>query len=195
MQLRQPLRPVSLNVRKAIRKPCSRKSRATKAAARPNPSRQTPPAASPARPDDSNKENAGQIEPCSPVHCQSVFNDTATDATPEQKLQDCKREKKDVKCERLSLKEEETGKAEDFRLYKENELEFLSAPVMRVELSEISCDNDCQTENEQISSSINSIDTELMHGIEAFGRDRLEVHNMRKFEEDRVALLKQHRVY
>eukprot|EP00826_Nyctotherus_ovalis_P023995 TRINITY_DN184_c0_g2_i3.p1 TRINITY_DN184_c0_g2~~TRINITY_DN184_c0_g2_i3.p1 ORF type:complete len:132 (+),score=26.81 TRINITY_DN184_c0_g2_i3:197-592(+) len=45
---------------------------------------------------------------------------------------------------------------QEFKLFKEEDLTFLKNDIMGVELQDMWCDNDCQTENEQIESSRHS---------------------------------------
>lgn len=95
--------------------------------------------------------------------------------------------------ERISLKGEKKGEAERFKLFKETEIPLFSQSITRVGLNDPGYDNDCQTDNEQIRSAIESTENDIREALENY-KER-NVRNVKRFGNEKAILSKKHRVY
>ncbi len=95
-----------------------------------------------------------------------------------------------VKCKYLTLRDRENHKSERFKLFYEKELPSFQHRIYQVELNDLQCDNDCQTENEQIESAMNVLQRELVESVKQCQENFDKVSNIKKYEEDRIKALK-----
>ncbi len=119
---------------------------------------------------------------------------SARDLQIEKSLQ-AEKKKPKARCEHILFKDSEQNCMKEFKAFKERDIDFMSHPVMKVELVAITCDNDCDTENEQIETSVDFLGQELQAAVQSYTHDPTSVHNMLQFAHDRALLLKKHRVY
>ena len=100
-----------------------------------------------------------------------------------------------AKCKHIELKDTERNTTEEFRLFREEDISCFRHAIFNVKLNDIQCDNDCQTENEQIEASSKYLQRELADTVICYGLSKTHVNNLRKYEKERAPIPKRRRVY
>ena len=81
----------------------------------------------------------------------------------------------------FSIKNREEHRTDRFKLYYENELPSFDPKIFHVELENPVCDNDCQTENEEIEISKKYIENELTESLLKYIRNPNKIENISKY--------------
>ncbi len=97
-------------------------------------------------------------------------------------------------CDYVVLKDTQKNQNE-FRLFKEKTVPMFTQSLTEVPLGEPVCDNDTQTDDEQIQAARRQSQKDLLESISEYKNKRDEVANIRKYEDERAILAKRHRIY
>ena len=100
-----------------------------------------------------------------------------------------------VHCKYIAMDDPETCKKPEFKLFKEKDVALFTQTLTNVKLNDPGCDNDCQTDDEQIKTAMRFVQREIEDTLENYNKKRKEVRNIAKYECDRVIAAKKHRIY
>ena len=106
-----------------------------------------------------------------------------------------KSEDSPIRCDYILMSEEVEEGKRDFKLFNETDISLLSCKIADAQLKEAVCDNDCQTDNEQIQDAARMIENDLCTALLAFKKRASGVNNIAKYQHDRVIEAKRHRIY
>ena len=71
-------------------------------------------------------------------------------------------------------------------MFKETDISLLSCKIAEAQLKEAVCDNDCQTDNEQVQGAARMIQKDLCTALLAFKKRKSDVNNIVKYSNKRT---------